>query len=147
MNSDPVRIGVVGLGNFGRLHALTLAGIGEAELVALVARRQSSLDAVAGELEGVPGWLDLDRAIEESGAQAWVVASSSASHVDVAERILSAGHPALIEKLEPNSRPLTLWDARARAPMSLEISADSNVDALCIQRRLERLENGIEGGA
>ena len=35
----PVKIGVVGLGRFGRLHALTLAGLAEAELVGVVARQ------------------------------------------------------------------------------------------------------------
>ena len=39
MTFPPVKIGVVGLGRFGRLHALTLAGLAEAELVGLVARR------------------------------------------------------------------------------------------------------------
>ena len=52
----PVKVGVVGLGRFGRLHALTLARLAEAELVALVARRQASLDALAAELPGVRGW-------------------------------------------------------------------------------------------
>ena len=32
---NPVRMGVVGVGRFGRLHALTLAGLAEARLVAL----------------------------------------------------------------------------------------------------------------
>lgn len=96
--AEPVRIGVVGLGAFGRLHALTLAGLAEAELVALVARRQASLDALAPELPGVPGWLDLDRAMAESGAEAWVVASSTATHVPIAERLLAAGYAVLVEK-------------------------------------------------
>jgi hypothetical protein len=52
----PVKVGVVGPGCFGRLHALTLARIAEANLVALVARRQASLDALAAELPSVPGW-------------------------------------------------------------------------------------------
>ncbi len=73
----PVRIGVVGLGHFGRQHALTLAGLTEANLVALVARRQASLDAVRERLPGVHGWLDLDDAIARSDAEAWVVASST----------------------------------------------------------------------
>lgn len=58
----PVKIGVLGLGRFGRLHALTLARLAEADLVALVARRQASLDALASELPGVPGWTNLDQA-------------------------------------------------------------------------------------
>lgn len=110
---EPVRIGVVGLGGFGRLHALTLAGLAEAELVALVARRQASLDALAGPLPGVPGWLDLDRAIAESGAEAWVVASSTASHVPVTRALLEAGLPVLLEK------PLAtkLAEAESLAPL------------------------------
>ena len=88
---EPVRIGVVGLGHFGRQHALTLAGLAEAKLVALVARRQASLEAVRDHLPDVPGWLELDQAIAQSGAEAWVVASSTASHVPVARALLAAG--------------------------------------------------------
>jgi predicted dehydrogenase len=95
---EPVRIGVVGLGNFGRQHALTLAGIAEAKLVALVARRQGSLDAVRDRLPDVPGWLDLEKAVAESQAEAWVVASSTASHVPIARTLLAAGKAVLLEK-------------------------------------------------
>jgi len=58
----PARLGVIGLGRFGRLHSLTVAALAEAELVGLVARRQASLDALAGELPGVPGWTSLKEA-------------------------------------------------------------------------------------
>ncbi|MGE0606878.1 MAG: Gfo/Idh/MocA family protein [Pirellulales bacterium] len=102
---DPVKVGVVGLGSFGRQHALTLAGIVEARLVALVARRQASLDAVGNDLPGVPGWLDLDQAIAESEAEAWVVASSTRSHVPIAKKLLAAGKTVLLEK--PISGDLT----------------------------------------
>ena len=83
----PVRVGVVGLGRFGRLHALTLARLAEAELVALVARRQDSLDALAPELPGVPGWTSLRQALAESTAEAWVVACTTAAHVPVARAL------------------------------------------------------------
>ena len=96
--SQPVKVGVVGLGRFGRLHALTLAGLAEAELVALVARRQQSLDALSAELQGVPGWTNLEQAIEQSGAQAWVVACTTSSHVAVARLLLQAGKKVLLEK-------------------------------------------------
>src|SRR5262245_54033472 len=78
---EPVRIGVVGLGRFGRLHALTVARLAEAELVGLVARRQASLDGLAAELPGIRGWTSLERAVEESEAEAWVIACSTAAHV------------------------------------------------------------------
>src|SRR5262245_31366744 len=94
----PVKIGVVGLGRFGRLHALTLAKLAEAELVGLVSRRQASLDKLTTELPSVPGWTDLTRAIEESSAEAWVVACTTAAHVPVATAILKAGKSVLLEK-------------------------------------------------
>jgi predicted dehydrogenase len=95
---SPVRIGVIGLGRFGRLHALSLARIAEAELVGIVARRQPSLDRIHAELPDDRGWLDLDRAIVESDAEAWVVACSTADHVAVTRTLLKAGKSVLLEK-------------------------------------------------
>ena len=114
----PVKIGVVGLGRFGRLHALTLAGLAEAELVGIVARRQASLDKIQFELSDIPGWLDLNRAIAESGAEAWVVACSTAEHVLVTRTLLQAGQTVLLEK--PVSADLS--EAESLAPF---IRADS----------------------
>jgi predicted dehydrogenase len=95
---QPVKIGVIGLGRFGRLHALTLAGLAEAELVGLVARRQASLDSLAGELPGVRGWTNLEQAVRDSSAAAWVVACTTASHVPVTRALLEAGKTVLLEK-------------------------------------------------
>ena len=97
-NFEPVKVGVVGLGRFGRLHSLTIAGLAEAELVALVARRQASLDALADELPGVPGWTSLQNAISESAAEAWIVACTTESHVAVTKALLEAGKTVLLEK-------------------------------------------------
>ena len=110
---NSVKIGVIGLGRFGRLHALTLVGLVEAELVALVSRRQESIDAVAKELPGIPGWTDLSRAIVESDAEAWVVAATTASHVSIAKALLTAGKKVLLEK--PISDDLA--EARSLAPL------------------------------
>lgn len=116
---QPVKIGVVGLGRFGRLHALTLAKLAEAELVGLVARRSESLAAVAKELPGVRGWTNLAQAIEESGAEAWVVACSTAEHVAVASQLLQAGKCLLLEKPIADN----LSDAQQLAPL---VKADSS---------------------
>lgn len=113
INSDPVKIGVVGLGRFGRLHSVTVAGLAETELVALVARRVESLRAIAAEHPGVPGWTSLDQAIHESSAEAWVVACTTAAHVDVTKRLLAAGKKVLLEK--PISE--SLEEARSLAPL------------------------------
>ncbi|MBI3466452.1 MAG: Gfo/Idh/MocA family oxidoreductase [Planctomycetes bacterium] len=116
---EPVKIGVVGLGRFGRLHSLTVAGLSETELVGVVARRQTSLDALRRELPAVNGWLDLNRAIVESQAEAWVVACSTAAHVPVARSLLEAGKIVLLEK--PVAE--TLAEAERLAPL---VRADSS---------------------
>lgn len=116
----PVRIGVVGLGRFGRLHSLTLAGLAEAELVGVVARRQASLDKLRNELPEVRGWLDLDRAIGESEAEAWVVACSTSDHVRVATKLLQAGKKVLLEKPIAD----TLAEAEQLAPLIAANSAN-----------------------
>jgi predicted dehydrogenase len=95
---DPVRIGVVGLGNFGQLHALTLSGLGEAKLVALVDQRPQALAAAQRQHAGVPIWNNLEHAIAQSDAEAWVVASSTASHIQLARMLLAAGRRVLVEK-------------------------------------------------
>jgi predicted dehydrogenase len=110
---DPVKIGVLGLGRFGRLHALTLARLAEADLVALVARRQASLDSLASELPGVPGWTDLRQALAESAAEAWIVACTTAAHVPVVRTILEAGKAVLLEKPVADN----LEEARSLAPL------------------------------
>lgn len=115
----PVRIGVVGLGRFGQLHSQTLAGLAEAELVGVVARRQGSLDDLRKKLPEVPGWLDLERAIVESSAEAWIVACSTPEHVAVTRKLLQAGKVVLLEK--PISAEIS--DAESLAPL---VKADSS---------------------
>jgi len=61
------------------------------KLVALVARRQASLDAVRTKLPGVQGWTRLQQAVTESTAEAWVVACTTAEHVPIVRTLLEAG--------------------------------------------------------
>src|SRR5947207_14796424 len=109
----PVRIGVVGLGRFGRLHALTLARLAEAELVGLVARRPANLDSLSAELPGIRGWTSLEQAIKESDAEAWVVACTTAAHVSVTSALLQAGKMVLLEKPVADN----LAEAKRLAPL------------------------------
>jgi len=109
----PVKTGVIGLGRFGRLHALTLSRLAEAELVAVVARRQESLAAINKELPDVPGWTNLSQAIEESDAEAWVVACTTQSHVAVARELLERDKVVLLEKPIADS----LEEAKSLAPL------------------------------
>jgi len=93
-----IRCGVIGLGRFGRLHALTLRSQENVELTAIVARRQQSVDSLLKEIPETHGYTDLDQAIESSGATAWIVACTTSQHVTVTRRLLEAGHYVLLEK-------------------------------------------------
>jgi len=119
-SKTPLRVGVVGWGRFGRLHALTLNRLAEAELVALVARREESLEAAREELPDVSGWTDLQQAIEASDADAWIVACSTASHVEVTRALLEAGKTVLLEKPIADSLP----DAKSLASLVKEGSSN-----------------------
>jgi predicted dehydrogenase len=86
------------MGRFGNLHARTLAALDGVELVAIVARRQESLEAASEQLPEVTGYVDLDSAILNSGAEAWIVACTTNEHVSVVQQLLRAGKKVLLEK-------------------------------------------------
>jgi predicted dehydrogenase len=68
---------------------------------------------MAAELPGVHGWTNLELAIEQSEAEAWVVACNTASHVAIARLLLERGKTVLLEK--PISEDLD--DALSLAPL------------------------------
>lgn len=111
---------VVGLGRFGRLHSLTLAGLAEAQLVGLVARREESVTQLQSELPGVSGWTDLETALSECNAEAWVVAATTSSHASITRTLLEAGKTVLLEK--PISEDLE--EARSLASLVTEDSGN-----------------------
>lgn len=93
----PVKIGVVGVGQFGRLHAATLAELDEFELVAICDRDSEAAREVAS-AHGVPAFVELEPMLREVRADAVVIATRSDSHVTLAERALARGLHAFVEK-------------------------------------------------
>jgi predicted dehydrogenase len=116
---EPVKVGVIGMGGFGTLHALTVMGLAETELVAVVARREVSLTEFAKHGPDVPGYLDLEQAIDESGAEAWIISSSTRTHVPFTTMLLEANKPVLLEKPIAES----LSEAQSLAPL---VASDSS---------------------
>jgi predicted dehydrogenase len=96
--TSKIRIGVVGLGSFGRLHALTLAGLAEAELVALVDSRETALAELRPQLPDVRAWTSLTDALTQAEADAWIIATRTESHIPLTEQVLTSGAYVLIEK-------------------------------------------------
>jgi predicted dehydrogenase len=112
-SASPVRIGIVGVGQFGQLHASTVTCLAESQLVAIVDNNRDQLDNVAKQRPDVSHWSDLHEAIGKSKAEAWIIASSTSSHVQIAHDIMSAGYPVLIEKPIAGS----LSEARTLKPL------------------------------
>lgn len=98
--TDRIRMGVVGVGSFGSRHALTLAGLAEAELVAVIDPNADHLAALRQQLPDVVAFDDLSKALREVDADGWVIATPTATHIPLARRILDKQQGAylLIEK-------------------------------------------------
>jgi predicted dehydrogenase len=99
----PVRIVVVGVGSFGRMHARTLAGLAEADLAGVVDADPRSIQLLRESLPQVRAWDRLEDALRASNAEAYVVATRTESHVETARAVLAAGSAVLIEKPLANS--------------------------------------------
>jgi len=95
---EPVRVVVVGVGEFGRLHAGTLSGLAEAHLVGVVDTRAEAVDKLRRDIGELVAWSTLDHALKASNADAYVIATHTPSHVALAEQVLRAGKCVLVEK-------------------------------------------------
>jgi predicted dehydrogenase len=92
--SEPLQIGVIGAGHFGRFHALKIAGSARAALAGV-----SDLDhARAALVAAEAGSVALPLAELLGRAQAVVIAAPADAHFDLAAQALRAGCHVLVEK-------------------------------------------------
>ena len=113
---SPIRIGVLGAGYFGTLHALTINSISEAQLCAIVDSSPAALSQLPESLQDIPRFYDLAAALDNTEFDAWIVASSTASHVPLAQQLLQKDTFVLLEK------PLALGLAEAESLQTLDSS-------------------------
>ncbi len=90
-----VRIGVVGTGHLGSLHAKMLSSVAGAELVGVHDVDHSKASAVAGE-HGTTAFAELDPLLDQLDAVSIVTTTNV--HYDVAKRALEKGLHLFIEK-------------------------------------------------
>src|SRR5271155_2927726 len=91
---SPLRVAVVGVGNFGRLHAKHYAQNKNAELVAVVDTNAEVADAVGREF-GCAAYYDYRALIGEVDGASVVVPTSS--HFEIADALLNSGIDTLVE--------------------------------------------------
>ena len=93
--SEPIPVGVVGVGHLGRHHARIYASMPEVAWVGIVDADPVRARAVAAEFGGEVV-ADVDRLA--SRARAVSVATPTVSHREIGERLLGSGIDVLIEK-------------------------------------------------
>jgi predicted dehydrogenase len=98
---EPVRLGVVGLGWFGRVLTESARTSGVAEVVACFARSAGAREAFAGQ-NGCRAVESLDALVEDPEIEGVLVATPHSTHAAIAERAARAGKHVFVEK------PLTL---------------------------------------
>lgn len=105
--TGPVRVGVAGVGHFGRYHALKVAASGRAMLAGVYDADPARAAAVAQEV-GVPA---LDFKALLAACDALIVAAPAEAHHALATAALQAGRHVLVEK--PIASTLEQADALA----------------------------------
>jgi UDP-N-acetylglucosamine 3-dehydrogenase len=94
----PVRIGLVGFGDFGQCYAATITNLAEATLMAIVDVDENRLHDARSRFPVARSVPDIDAAVAQTDVDAWIVASGTSSHVSVARQCLAAGKSVLVEK-------------------------------------------------
>jgi myo-inositol 2-dehydrogenase/D-chiro-inositol 1-dehydrogenase len=126
----PLRIGVIGVGRIGRLHAELIAGpVRGATLAAVHDLRPDAASALGAEL-GVPATVSAEELIASPEVDAVAVCSSTDTHADLIVAATAAGKPTFCEKpvsldLEDVDRAL---DAVTRSGTPFQIGFNRRFD-------------------
>jgi len=91
-----VRLGVVGVGRIGRLHAESLSGLKEVDSLLLVDAMVNRSESLAEQL-GAEAVDTVDELLKR-GVDGVVVATATESHPELIERVILAGLPVFCEK-------------------------------------------------
>jgi len=100
-----MKIGIIGFGNMGFSHAQQLSYIEGAEIAVVVEPHAANLEKAREYYTGknVGFFSDLETGLLDSNVDAWIVASSTNSHVEISNRLLESGFKVLLEKPLANS--------------------------------------------
>jgi predicted dehydrogenase len=110
---ERVRVGIAGLGRFGRLHAGVLARLPDAEIVAICDPRAEDVTAV-GDTYGVAGrYHDFATMLDHPGLDAVFIVTPEATHEVMAPLVIERGLTLFMEK------PLATSAAKGRELLEL----------------------------
>ncbi len=89
-----VRIGLIGAGSMGTRHAHVVSSSAQASLAVVVDADPKRATRLTDQFGGVPA-SSIDDALD---CDAIIVASTTATHADIALQVIAAGRPLLVEK-------------------------------------------------
>ena len=134
-----MRIGVIGTGNIGTSHALSLATeIAGAQVTAVFDPDRGRSEAVAASI-GARACTQVAELIEADDIDAVVIASPDDLHAEQAMACLSAGKPALVEK------PLAPSITDAMAVVDAEAGGSRRLLTLGFMRRFDPGYEALKG--
>ena len=93
-----MRIGLVGYGGWGRVHASAIGRVEGLSLSGVVAGDDASAREAARDLPGVPVHRTLDALLADPGVELVDIVTPNHLHVDMAVKALAAGKHVLLEK-------------------------------------------------
>ncbi len=96
--TEPVRVGLAGLGRFGKLHAAVLAALPGVELVAVCDPVGSEVEAVASRHRVAGRYPDLDAMLDAEALDACVLVTPEPLHAAQAVSVLERGIALFVEK-------------------------------------------------
>ena len=97
-SSLPVRVLIAGAGAFGKEHLTRLAKRPDVAIVGVADTNPAALEAIRSALGGARRLADPLRLIEDAEADAIVIATPAASHVELCLRALGRNLAVLLEK-------------------------------------------------
>ena len=112
--TNPLQLGIVGLGRMGRFHAAAIVGVEEVEVVALAEPSPEALAQASAIVPGAATYPVIGDALAHPGLEAVLVAAPTSLHPPIVEAALSAGVHVLCEK----PLALDLDDARRLAALA-----------------------------
>lgn len=107
LSPSPLRVGLVGLGRWGRNYLKTLLALPECRLVAVADADEATRARIAGET-GITVRESADELLSDSAVDAVVIATPDRTHCSLASAALTAGRDVLVEK------PMTLAVSEAK---------------------------------
>ena len=141
--SDPVRVGVVGLGYWGPNLARNFHGLPGCELTWICDDSAERLEQVGARLPGARRTTSLDELLAAEDVDAVAIATPVPTHAELARRVLAAGKHCFVEKPLAQS----VEDAQAVVDAAAEAGRTLMVGHLLeYHPGLERLRELVEGG-